>query len=263
MTRVLPRVSASALLVAATLSGSTFAAVSYSTSFESPAIGLGTLAGKQGWVTQAAGGSTAFQVANTAGLAKTGSQYVTYNTSTTSGSQWQWYGAQSQTATDLANPASSIVRASVWVNVYSASSTSTTRVSYAGLDCYGLSGTSNLGFIRVGSNGTVQINNGSASVLSASIAGFTLNKYYKVAIEFDYGADKIRWYLNDVPVTGSAGYDTFTGTTWGDADLYGTRSSGSGGHTLLWDDYSVQTVPAPGAIALLGLAGLVGARRRR
>jgi MYXO-CTERM domain-containing protein len=267
MSRVLSSISASALLVAAGLSGSSMAAVSYSTSFESP-FTTGALAGQQGWVTSAAGGSTAMQVASTPGLARTGSQYVTYNTNVTLGTQWQWFEPQAQTAADLADPANSIVRASVWVNVYSASAASgVTRISYAGLDCYDITGSTRLGFIRVASNGFVQINNGSASSLQASITGFSLNQWNKVTIEFDYAADKIRWYFNDALITPTAGYDTFLGTTFGDADVFGSRSTATGtttgGHTLLWDDYSVQTVPAPGALALLGVAGLVGARRRR
>jgi hypothetical protein len=244
------------------------AAVSYSTSFEAP-FTSGGLAGQQGWVTLAGGGSTAFQVANVAGRARTGTQYVTYSTASISGSNWQWFEPQAQTATDLADPASSIVRVSVWVNVFAASAaTGVTRISYAGLDCYDITGVGRLGFIRIGSNGTIDLNNGT-SAISGTMTGFALNQWNKVSIEFDYGADKLRWYLNDVQIVTSAvaGFDTFTATTFGDADIYGTRSTATGtttgGHTLLWDDYSVQTIPAPGAIALLGVAGLVGARRRR
>lgn len=257
-----------ALLTVGGLAGSAAAALSYTTSFESP-FTTGALAGQQGWVTSASGGSTAMSVTGASGQSRTGTQAVSYNTNLVSGTQWQWFEPQAQTAADLADPANSIVRASVWVNVFSASAaTGVTRISYAGLDCYNPAGTTRLGFIRVASNGFVQINNGGTSTLQAAITGFSLNQWNKVTIELDYGADKLRWFFNDVQLntSGSAGYDTFTATDFGDADIYGTRSTAAGtttgGHTLLWDDYTVETVPTPGAIALLGLAGLAARRRR-
>jgi MYXO-CTERM domain-containing protein len=51
-----------------------------------------------------------------------------------------------------------------------------------------------------------------------------------------------------------AGFDSFK--------FYVSGAGGEGGN-LYANSFLVTAVPAPGAIALLGVAGLVGARRRR
>lgn len=109
-----------------------------------------------------------------------------------------------------------------------------------------------------------------AGTASVALTGFTLNTYYQLSIAFDFGADKLRWYVNGSQINTSslAGFDTFTATDFGDADLYAVRAAApvgtsTGSHVLGFDDFSVVSTPAPGAIALLGVAGLVGARRRR
>ena len=51
-----------------------------------------------------------------------------------------------------------------------------------------------------------------------------------------------------------------------DADLggYRTNQTGtSGGAIMRFDNYLVELIPAPSSVALLGLGGLVAARRRR
>jgi hypothetical protein len=45
--------------------------------------------------------------------------------------------------------------------------------------------------------------------------------------------------------------------------LFRTPSSIAGSQGFYFDDLSYTAIPAPGAIALLGVAGLVGGRRRR
>jgi hypothetical protein len=260
------RASSLAACAASVVAASAGAAVSYSTSFEAP-FTTGDIAGQQGWATSVEGGSSGFIVGNVAGRARTGTQYVSTDTSLNS-SGWQWWegsastGGQAQTAAQLAEPGSSIVRVSSWVNVFAAAA-STTRTSYAGIQGYD-GAVASMGFIRVTSAGGLQLNNGTTT-LAATITGFALNQWNKIGIEFDYGADKIRFYFNDVLIdlSSQSGFDAFTKTSFGDIDLFRSRTSGTGGHTLLWDDYSVETIPAPGAIALLGVAGLVGARRRR
>jgi MYXO-CTERM domain-containing protein len=260
-TRISPAVIACTLALNSLSSG----ALSYSTSFESP-FTVGALPGQQTWT--AGGFSNSFSVSNTAGQARTGSQFVSVNTGNFSGNggAWSWKDTP-QTAAELASQP--IVTASAWVKVFSATS-GATRISWAGIDAYDAAGTVRLGAIQLGSNGKVTLFNNSGSSASIGIVGFTLNTWYKVSIDFDYGAGKLRWYFNDVGINTSAiaGFDALTSTNFGHADLYAFRSasptgSSTGSHVLHFDDFSVVTTPAPGAIALLGAAGLVRSRRRR
>jgi hypothetical protein len=52
-----------------------------------------------------------------------------------------------------------------------------------------------------------------------------------------------------------AGFDSFK--------LYVSGAGGGDGGNMYANSFLVTAVPAPGALALLGVAGIVGARRRR
>jgi hypothetical protein len=45
--------------------------------------------------------------------------------------------------------------------------------------------------------------------------------------------------------------------------LYASDLGPGGNREPFFDNFAINTVPAPGALALLGVAGLVGAKRRR
>jgi MYXO-CTERM domain-containing protein len=71
---------------------------------------------------------------------------------------------------------------------------------------------------------------------------------------------------------GITGFDFEVGTTGGGSgdpaiDLIGGEGTqpgwGNGSHSVDLLHYDFSTVPAPGALALLGLAGLTSRRRRR
>ena len=65
---------------------------------------------------------------------------------------------------------------------------------------------------------------------------------------------------------GSGESGAAAGTAVDELDLIGSVNSGTaaqGGTTGYYDNIQVTSSPAPGALALLGVAGLAGARRRR
>lgn len=92
----------------------------------------------------------------------------------------------------------------------------------------------------------------------------------------DWAANSINWTFHGA-VTGSIadGYNGFeievatTGGNWGDPaiDLLGDEGTqpgwGGGSHSSEQYYYEFSTVPAPGAVALLALAGIRSRRRRR
>jgi hypothetical protein len=252
-----------AALVAA-VAGSSSATVIYSTSFEN--FANGNLPGQNGWAT--AGASALFQVANTAGLAATGSKYVTFNTSginsATTASRWSWIDTPVAGLGASANP---IIRASANVAIVNQS---TTRTSTAGLDLYDNTGSFRIGAIRIRDDGGVDFLNGKAVTEVASLGAGTLSTatYWNLRIDANFSNNTLRYYINGTEITGfGAGFATFTGSTgFGDADLYVTRTNpagSSGGDTAFFDDLLIENVPTPGSLSLLALAGIAAGRRRR
>ena len=255
------------VIAALACAGSLQAGLSYSTSFESP-FTAAALANQQGWAPTTAGASGNYAVGNAAGRARTGSQYAQYDytSGTSTASRWSWID-QPQTAAQLASDW--IVTTSVWVQILTPAA-GTTRITGGGLDAYNFAGSGRLGAMRLQSDGKLVLINSAGSSGSLNVTGFAFNTYYQLSMSLNFQTNKISWSFNGSTINTSsiAGLDTFVGTDFGDTDLYITRanpSSGTaaGGHLVTFDDYSISSTPAPGAVALLGVAGLIASRRRR
>jgi hypothetical protein len=167
----------------------------------------------------------------------------------------------------LAGSANPIIRASANVAIINQS---TTRASTAGLDLYDDTGAFRIGAIRIRDDGGVDFLNGQSTTLVASLGAGSLSTsaYYNLAIEANFNTNTLRYFIGGVEITGfSAGFATFTGSTgFGDADLYVTRNnptSSTGGDTAFFDDLLIERIPAPGSLALVGIAGVFAGRRRR
>lgn len=83
------------------------------------------------------------------------------------------------------------------------------------------------------------------------------DSWVEVRVEFDLDADTFDASYNNVSIASgtwtSASYPTLA---FANVDLYAPHDN-----PVYWDDFSL--VPAPGVLAMLGLAGLIGVRRRR
>ncbi|MBS0190209.1 MAG: PEP-CTERM sorting domain-containing protein [Phycisphaerales bacterium] len=241
----------SAAAVLAIASGAS-AGLIYSTSFESPFV-VGNLNGQQNWLADAG------TVANTAGNARTGTQYAQMTGSqigTTA--KWAWNGATSLSAAQLAvNP---IVRAGVWT---AQGGNLGTRTITAGLDLYD-SNVARIGLMYIGSDGSVSVLDGNGLGGSLAAGSVVVSQYHHLEIEANYSDMSVKFYIDNTLIyTG-----THVSSDFGDADIRSTRSStGTGGTTYItaYDDYTIENnaIPAPGALALVGLGGLVAGRRRR
>ncbi|MBL8887942.1 MAG: hypothetical protein JNK16_14895 [Phycisphaerales bacterium] len=244
------------------------ATVLYATSFEQPTFVSGALNGQDGW-SAASSPANLYQVSAAAGGARTGSQFVFANSAngTANGSQWNY---RPNIIAPVTSP--SIIRASVWTAVVNNTAAAVRRTTSAGLDLYDDTGANRIGAIRIRNDGAVSILNGFNQVASTGAGAVTANAYNQVAIEADFSTHTLSYYVNGTLVGAPVGFGVFDNavTGFGDADLYITRlftgvtgETQSGGHTAVFDDFSLETIPAPSSLGLMGVAGLIAARRRR
>lgn len=239
----------SAAAVLALASGAS-AAVVYSTGFESPFTAT-TLNGQQGWACDAG------SVANAAGGAHSGTQYAQMTGTQVQGvgtASWGWYTGAGFV------PNNQVITMTCWAGIFNYSGT---RAFTAGLDAYD-SSVARIGAVYLTSDGNIGVIDGTGAGGTTTGLGLALNVYRKLTMVANYSNGAIDFYVDDVLVFNGA----FTNTDFGDVDIRGTRgSTGTGGGTvqMRFDDYSIDVaaVPAPGALALVGLGGLVASRRRR
>lgn len=269
-----------ALFVAAGLASAASAQSLFNTGFEAPDYAVGNLNGQQGWQTFA--GTPApgnFNIVNDATRALAGSQFVGADTGTWATGTGQDFRVRyswpdtTQTAGQIAAGGGQIqASVSVWVGAGTGG-----RTSIAGLSLFGAAGGVGIGEVDVYSTGLIAAFPGTDLTGTALGTGIGLangfnNQWVNITLIADYNISRVSYIINGVDLTSAmvtAGFNnTIVATDWSDADLIGGRfvptgGAATGGSELRWDNYSVSLVPAPGAAALLGLGGLVAARRRR
>ncbi|MBX3379345.1 MAG: PEP-CTERM sorting domain-containing protein [Phycisphaeraceae bacterium] len=237
----------SAAAVLAIASGASAVPV-YSTGFESPFV-AGSLNGQQGWIADAG------TVINNAANAHSGNQYANMTGSQVgTAAKWAWYGG----AAFVPSGPNSTVVMTCYAGIFGDSGT---RAITAGLDAYD-SAVSRIGLIYLTQDGGYGVLDGLATGGTTAGGILALNAYHKLQMRANYSSGVIEFFVDDVSVY----VGSFVNTDFGDVDIRGTRSStGTGGTAvnLRFDDYSIDAIPAPGALALVGMGGLIAARRRR
>ena len=274
--------SAAVALVAASASADT---VLQSCNFNSPGFTLGALsadptgvaAGQGGWYTftSGLGGSANWTIANDPASGGTHGQVLATTAGTTASGNNSTRFAWTDDIANTSRPAGETLIVCTYDFYVGGSATSTNRY---GAYMYDASGA------KILAGATVQNNTGQLYVVGNYNNAGTLGNY-----AFSTGTSGIlarnTWYTMAVTfdmVTGrfQAGYSTNGGATFnlfyvdgaaagtavGELDLIGSVNSGTatqGGTVGYYDNINVTSTPAPGALALLGVAGLAGARRRR
>ena len=252
-----------AAAIAATLSSSALAGVIYATDFSE--FSLGDINGQNGWSTYdpsfPSGGGNFTNVVS-GGAAGNGVQMFS-GTSGTSSPRYAWapgYGSQWQAETLAGNTTLSV---SVDMKL-SSGSASTARIGVITFDSTGAKILG--GFYVQQSTGAVLMlgyyNNAGTLNNFAFATGVSvaLDTWTTFVTEWDSvtGRFTLSWGDNSFYVDGAG-----AGSIAEETDLYATRNGSTVSANAYFDNLSISAVPAPGALALLGAAGLAGARRRR
>lgn len=274
--------SATVALVAASASADT---VLQSCNFNSPGFTLGALsadptgvvAGQGGWYTYTAGlgGSANWTIANDPASGGTHGQVLATTAGTTATGNSSTRFAWTDDIHNASRPAGETLIVCTYDFYVSGSTTSTNRY---GAYMYDLSGTKILSGVTV-QNNTGQLylvgnyNNagtvGNYSFSTGTSGLLARNSWVTLACTFDMVTGRFQAGFS---TNGGATFTLFyvdgaaAGTAVDELDLIGSVNSGTaaqGGTTGYYDNINVTSTPAPGALALLGVAGLAGARRRR
>ena len=246
----------------ACVSSAASAGIIYSTGFNaSEGYVVGNLNGQQGWETYQPAAGTGSPVAS---ITADGRVQMNSGTSASESGRYAWhgnYGAQFDVERAAGNTR---LYTTVEMNVARAQ----TSVGRIGLVNYDTTGT------KILSGFYVQVNTGAVYMLgwynNAGTAGtyaFNTNTF----LTFDTWTTMTTTWDSDTGrfqvFVGSTGFyvdGAAAGATADETDFYATRNAGTIAGSALFDNLEIgTTTPAPGALALLGVAGLAGARRRR
>jgi MYXO-CTERM domain-containing protein len=265
MTRSLSFAALAATSVASIASASvTF----YSTGFEAPDFSAGDVSGQSGWTTYdptfTTGGGNFASVTAGAPAGFGGSQALRFDSGTgaTQSPRYAWgpaFGAQF-TAAAAAGDNVLIAQTSMYMG---SGQTSTAR---QGMVTFDLTGT------RILTGFYVQANTGIVYLLANYNNAGTINNFAfntNATIGYDQWVDftttwnqstgrmEVFWGANGFFVDGAA-----AGAVADETDYYNTRNGSTLSSTAYFDNFAVGAIPTPGALALLGVAGLFGRRRR-
>jgi MYXO-CTERM domain-containing protein len=275
--------SAAVALVAASASADT---VLQSTNFNSTsgftlgalsADPTGTVAGQNGWFTYTAGlgGSANWTIANDPAAGGTHGQVLATTAGTTATGNNSTRFAWTDDIANASRPAGETLIVCTYDFYVGGSATSTNRYGAYMYDASGakiLAGATvqnNTGQLYVvgnynnaGTVGNYSFNTGTSGILAR-------NSWVTLAVTFDMVTGRFQAGFS---TNGGATFSLFfvdgaaAGTAVAELDLIGSVNSGTaaqGATTGYYDNINVTSTPAPGALALLGVAGLAGARRRR
>jgi MYXO-CTERM domain-containing protein len=274
--------SATVALVAASASADT---VLQSTNFNSPGFSLGTLttdatgttAGQGGWYTftSGLGGASNWNIANDPASGGSRGQVLATTAGTTATGNNSTRFAWTNDVATASRPAGETLIACTYDFYVGGSATSTNRY---GAYMYDASGAKILSGVTV-QNNTGQLYlvgnyNNAGTVANYSFSTGTSgilarNTWVTLACTFDMVTGR---FQGGYSTNGGVSYTLFfvdgaaAGTAVDELDLIGSVNSGTaaqGATTGYYDNILVTSSPAPGALALLGVAGLAGARRRR
>ena len=254
----------SACVAAVVVAQGATAGVIYSTDFSG--FSLGGINGQNGWATYdptfTTGGGAFATVVNNAPSNSGQALKFDSGTGATTSPRYAWspnFGAQF-TADAAAGNNVLVAQTSMYM---ASGSTSTARQGMVAFDASGA---------KILTGFYVQANTGLVYLLANYNNAGTINNFAfntNVTMGFDQwvtftttwdavtGRMEVSWGANAFYVDGAA-----AGSIADETDFYATRNASTVATSATFDNLSISAIPAPGAIALLGVAGLVSRRRR-
>jgi len=242
----------------------------------------GTAPGQGGWYTYSSGGtSTSYKIINSSTLGRTGQGAYVTNSGSTSAYKFMYQDMSAQWA---ARNAGDNLLWAAWDQY--ASATASTSANMGGASLYsgnyqilggmgmaygsGISGyaqRSVFGLANYNSSGTIgnyffDLSDGTAAAPTAQSGGYT-----KYATSFNQTTGEVNWFYS---VDHGANYTGFfvMGAAAGadllelDLEMSNFGATTNAAAAANYGDLAVYATPTPGALALVGLAGLVARRRR-
>jgi len=246
----------------ACVSSAASAGVIYSTGFNaSEGYVVGNLNGQQGWTAVQPSAGTGSPVAS---ITAAGTMQMNSGTSAAESARFAWNGNYGGTFDIERAAGNTRLYTTVEMNVPRAQ----TSVGRIGVYNYDVTGT------KILSGFFIQLNTGIMSLVGSYNNAGTIGNYAfttTTAITFDTWTTMTTTWDSDTGrfqvFMGSTGFyvdGAAAGSTADETDFYSSRNGGTTAGTAFFDNLEVgTTTPAPGALALLGVAGLVGGRRRR
>jgi MYXO-CTERM domain-containing protein len=246
----------------ACVSSAASAGVIYSTGFNaSEGYVVGNLDGQQGWTTYQPSAGTGSAAAS---ITAAGTMQMNSGTSAAESGRFAWNGNYGGTFDIERAAGNTRLYTTVEMNVPRGQ----TSVGRIGVYNYDVTGE------KILSGFFIQLNTGILSLVGSYNNAGSIGNYAfatTTVIAFDTWTTMTTTWDSDTGrfqvFMGSTGFfvdGAAAGSTANETDFYSTRNGGTVAGRALFDNLEIgTTTPAPGALALLGVAGLAGARRRR
>ncbi|MEY3142854.1 MAG: hypothetical protein RLY21_1347 [Planctomycetota bacterium] len=256
-------------LAAAAVASLAPAAIYYQTGFNtSEGFATGDITGQNGWSTYdptfTTGGGNFASITDSAPAGFEGDRALRFDSGTSAASSPRYAWAPGYGSLFAADAAAGNTTFVAQTSMYLASgSTSTARLGMVTFDSTGS---------KILTGFYVQANTGIVYLLANYNNAGTINNFAfntNVTIGFNQwvnftttwnqttGRMEVLWGTTGFFVDGAA-----AGSIADETDFYSTRNGSTVSATAYFDSFSVGAIPTPGAVALLGLAGLAARRRR-